>query len=156
MRDLLNKYNRLLKESKELSGETTGGISAGQSIKLNEGQGGKDTSWTKDGETITLDDILELTKDVKITNYPTEDLVDIVLNWEDNPEEIEKISQVEVSSQYPILIMVDEQDDIQWILDGNHRTQKALRSKSDTIPAKLIKPSNLNYKAKKILLDLVN
>ena len=52
--------------------------------------------------------------------------------------------------------MVDEQDDIQWILDGNHRTQKALRSKSDTIPAKLIKPSNLNYKAKKILLDLVN
>ena len=43
MRDLLNKYNRLLNESKELSGETTGGISAGQSIKLNEGQGGKDT-----------------------------------------------------------------------------------------------------------------
>ena len=36
MRDLLNKYNRLLNESKELSGETTGGISAGQSIKLNE------------------------------------------------------------------------------------------------------------------------
>ena len=137
-------------------GETTGGIDTGQSIELNEGQGGADTSWTRDGETITLDDILELTKDIKKVDYPTETLKDIVLDWEDKPEEIERIGQVEVSEQYPILIMVDEEDKVQWILDGNHRAQKALRSNSDTIPAKLIKPSDLNNKAKKILLNLVN
>jgi hypothetical protein len=74
----------------------------------------------------------------------------------DNPEEIERINQVEVSKQYPILIMVNEEGKIQWILDGNHRAQKALQSKSKTIPAKLIKPSNLDAKAKKILLGVVD
>jgi hypothetical protein len=111
---------------------------------------GADTSWSKDEDKITLQDILELTKDIKITNFPTKELAKIVLNWDNNPEEIERISQVEISSQYPILIMVDENDTIQWILDGNHRAQKALRSNSETIPAKLIKPSNLNPKSKKI------
>jgi len=121
-----------------------------------EGKGGEDTSWSDDNETITLEEILELTKDIKTIEYPTEKLAKIVLNWDNNPEEIERISQVDISSQYPILIMVNEQGKIQWILDGNHRAQKALRAKIKTIPAKLIKPSNLNRKAKKILLDLVN
>jgi hypothetical protein len=112
---------------------------------------GADTSWIgADNEIITLQDILELTKNIKIVNLPTEKLAPIVLNWNDNPEEIERISQVEISTQYPILVMVDEQNKIQWILDGNHRAQKALRAKAKTIPAKLIKPSNLNPMAKKI------
>ena len=111
---------------------------------------GADTSWSKGEDKITLQDILELTKDIKIINFPTKKLANIVLNWDNNPEEIERISQVEISSQYPILIMVDENGKIQWILDGNHRAQKALRSNSETIPAKLIKPSNLNPKSKKI------
>ena len=111
---------------------------------------GADTSWSRDEDKITLQDILELTKDIKIINFPTKKLANIVLNWNNNPEEIERISQVEISSQYPILIMVDENGKIQWILDGNHRAQKALRSNSETIPAKLIKPSNLNPKSKKI------
>jgi hypothetical protein len=111
---------------------------------------GADTSWSRDEDKVTLQDILELTKDIKTINLPTEKLAKIVLDWDDNPEEIERISQVEISTQYPILIMVDESGKIQWILDGNHRAQKALRSNSETIPAKLIKPSNLNYKSKKI------
>ena len=124
---------------------------------LQEGKGGADTSWTgADNETITLQDILELTKDVKIVNLPTEKLAPIVLNWDDNPKEIERISQVKISTQYPILVMVDEQNKIQWILDGNHRAQKALRAKAKTIPAKLIKPSNLNSKARKILLGIID
>jgi hypothetical protein len=116
---------------------------------------GEDTSWTDDeGNKITLQDILDMTKNVPQKDYPTEKLAKIVLNWDDNPEEVERIDQVEISKQYPILIMVDEGGKIQWILDGNHRAQKALRSKSKTIPAKLIKPSNLDAKAKKILLGL--
>jgi hypothetical protein len=111
---------------------------------------GADTYWAHDEDKITLQDILELTKDIKIINLPTKKLANIVLNWDNNPEEIERISQVEVSSQYPILIMVDECGKIKWILDGNHRAQKALRSNSETIPAKLIKPFNLNSKSKRI------
>ena len=52
--------------------------------------------------------------------------------------------------------MVDEKGKLQWILDGNHRAQKALRSKTKTIPAKLIKPSNLSPAAKKVLLGTLN
>lgn len=111
---------------------------------------GEDTYWSDDEDKITLQDILELTKDVKIINLPTKKIANIVLNWDNNPEEIERINQVEVSSQYPILIMVDEYGKIKWILDGNHRAQKALRSNLETIPAKLIRPSNLNLKSKKI------
>ena len=52
--------------------------------------------------------------------------------------------------------MIDEAGKIQWILDGNHRAQKALRSKAETIPAKLIKPSMLDAKSKKVLLGVVD
>ena len=114
-------------------------------------ESGADTSWEgEDGDKITLEDILDLTKNIPIKNYPTEKLAKVVLNWDDNPEEVDRISQVEISKQYPILIMVDESGKIQWILDGNHRAQKALRAKAETIPAKLIKPSNLDARAKKI------
>ena len=116
---------------------------------------GADTSWDDgEGNKITLQDILDMTKNIPQKEYPTEKLAKIVLNWDDNPEEIDRISQVEISKQYPILIMADESGKIKWILDGNHRAQKALRSKSETIPAKIIKPSNLDAKAKKVLLDI--
>ena len=55
---------------------------------------GADTSWSRDEDKITLQDILELTKDIKIINFPTKKLANIVLNWNNNPEEIERISQV--------------------------------------------------------------
>ena len=97
-----------------------------------------------------------MTKNVPQKDYPTEKLAKVVLNWDDNPEEVERIEQVEISKQYPILIMVDEAGKIQWILDGNHRAQKALRSKAETIPAKLIKPSMLNAKSKRVLLGVVD
>ena len=116
---------------------------------------GADTSWEdEDGNKITLEDILDMTKNVPQKDYPTEKLAKIVLNWDNNPEEVERIDQVEISKQYPILIMADEAGKIQWILDGNHRAQKALRSKSETIPAKIIKPSMLDAKSKKVLLNV--
>ena len=121
------------------------------SIQEDLDESGADTSWEdEDGNKITLEDILDLTKNIPIKNYPTEKLAKVVLNWDDNPEEVDRISQVEISQQYPILIMVDEGGKIKWILDGNHRAQKALRAKAETIPAKLIKPSNLDARAKKI------
>lgn len=114
----------------------------------------EDTAWEdEDGNKVTLQDILDMTKNIPQTDYPTKKLTKVVLNWDDSPEEVERIEQVEISKQYPILIMVDEDGKIQWILDGNHRVQKALKGKLETIPAKLIKPSNLNAKAKKILLN---
>ena len=123
--------------------------------KTTEGQGvaegSAETSWSNDTDTITLQDILELTKHIKQINLPINDnLKSKLLHWEGNPEEIERVNQVTVSNQFPILIMVDEQGQIAWILDGNHRLHKAIQSQAKTIPAKLIRPSNLDDKAKKI------
>ena len=118
---------------------------------------GAETAWEdEEGNKVTLQDILDMTKNVPQKDYSTEKLAKVVLDWDDNPEEVERIEQVEVSKQYPILIMVDEAGKIQWILDGNHRAQKALRSKAETIPAKLIKPSMLDAKAKSVLLGVVD
>ena len=119
----------------------------------NEGvaESGAETSWSNDTDTITLQDILELTKHIKQINLPINDnLKSKLLHWKGNPEEIERVNQVTVSNQFPILIMVDEQGQIEWILDGNHRLHKAIQSQAKTIPAKLIRPNNLNDKAKKI------
>ena len=121
--------------------------------EIDEGNGA-DTSWSNDEEKITLQDILELTKDIPIINYPTKELAKLpslkklVSVW--NPEEIERISQVDVSRQYPILIMVNEYNEVQWILDGNHRAQQAVMNDIPTIPAKLIKPSDLDERSIKI------
>src|SRR6056300_1500984 len=81
---------------------------------------GADTAW-EDNERnkVTLQDILDMTKDIPQKDYPTEKLAKVVLNWDDNPEEVERVGQVEISKQYPILIMVNEAGKIQWILDGN-------------------------------------
>lgn len=114
-------------------------------------EGGAETSWSDGNEKITLQDILELTKHIKQINLPINDnLKNKLIHWDGNPEEIERINQVTVSNQFPILVMLDSQGQIDWILDGNHRLHKAIRSQAKTIPAKLIKPSDLNDKAKRV------
>jgi len=124
---------------------------AGRKKNTNVAEGGSETSWSNDADTITLQDILELTKHIKQINLPINDnLKSKLIHWNGNPEEIERINQVTVSNQFPILVMVDEQGQINWILDGNHRLHKAIQSQAKTIPAKLIKPSDLSDKAKRI------
>ena len=105
-------------------------------------EGLKDTSWTnlKD-ETVTLEQILELTKDIKVQEIETEKLKSIVLNWDGNPEEIEKIEKSDI--QYPVLILMNDDNTIKYILDGNHRIQKSIKYKLPTFKAKLIKFSKL-------------
>jgi hypothetical protein len=122
-----------------------------QFVKQGVAEGGAETSWSDGTEKITLQDILELTKHIKQINLPINDnLKSKLIHWDGNPEEIERINQVTVSNQFPILIIVDEQGQIKSILDGNHRLHKAIQSQAKTIPAKLIKPSDLNDKAKRI------
>ena len=59
---------------------------------LNEGLDG--TSWTgHNEETVTLRQILDLTKDIKVQYIETEKLKKIVLSWDGNTEEIEKIEK---------------------------------------------------------------
>ena len=72
----------------------------------NVAEGGAETSWSDDTDTITLQDILELTKNIKQVNLPINDnLKNKLIHWDGNPEEMERVNQVIVSNQFPILIM---------------------------------------------------
>lgn len=115
---------------------------------LNEGL--DDTSWTgHNDETVTLRQILDLTKDIKVCELETEKLKKTVLNWDGNTEEIEKIEKSDI--QYPILILMNDDNTIKYILDGNHRIQKCIKYNLPTVNAKLIKFSKLPERIKNIL-----
>jgi hypothetical protein len=107
---------------------------------LNEGL--DDTSWTgRNEETVTLKQILDLTKNIEVKEIETEKLKKIVLNWDGNTEEIEKIEKSDI--QYPVLILMNDDNTIKYILDGNHRIQKSIKYDLPTVKAKLIKFSKL-------------
>ncbi len=102
---------------------------------------GLEDKWTHNDTTITLRQLLDITKNIPIKNISTEILRSKVLDWDGNPEEIKKIEKSDL--QYPVLIIVDDNNDIQYILDGNHRVQKAIMYNLPNVQAKLIKLSEL-------------
>ena len=91
------------------------------------------TEWIfEDGTVITIHEVLALSRDIPVEILPT--------------EEIEKIRTVDTLDEtrvtaadlaYPLLIVEDE--DRRWILDGNHRLQKAINEGHATIRAKILK-----------------
>jgi len=114
-------------------------------------EGLEDTSWTNsDNETVTLVQMLELTKDIKTQQIDTESLKSIVLNWDGNPKENDKIEKSDI--QYPVLILVNDDNSFKYILDGNHRIQKSIKNNLPTVKAKLIQFSKLPDYIKKILM----
>jgi hypothetical protein len=131
--------------------DTKKGQKVDPTYKVDEVSGGAYTSWSDGDEEVTLQDILELTKHIKQIDLPIDDkLKSKLIHWDGNPKEIERINQVTVSNQFPILVMLDGKGQIDWILDGNHRLHKAIKSHAKTIPAKLIKPSDLDDKARRV------
>ena len=110
----------------------------------------EDTSWTNhDNKTVTLVQILDLTKDTKVQEIDTDKLKSIVLSWDGNTDEIEKIEKSDI--QYPVLILMNDDKSIKYILDGNHRIQKSIRNNFPTVKSKLIKFSKLPDWVQKIL-----
>jgi len=114
-------------------------------------EGLEDTSWTGDNnETVTLVQILDLTKDIKVQEIDTNKLKSIVLSWDGNTEEIEKIEKSDI--QYPVLILMNDDKSIKYILDGNHRIQKSIRNNLPTVKVKLIQFSKLPVYVQEILV----
>ena len=109
------------------------------------------TSWTGlNGKMVTLKQILELTKDIKVEEIETEKLKSKVLNWDGDPDEIKKIEKSDI--QYPVLILMNDDNTIKYILDGNHRIQKSIKHNLPTVKAKLIKFSILPEWVQSILV----
>lgn len=72
-----------------------------------------------------------------------------MLGWDGNTEEIEKIEKSDI--QYPVLILINDDKSIKYILDGNHRIQKSIRNNLPTVKVKLIQFSKLPDNVQKIL-----
>ncbi len=117
-------------------------------------EGLEDTSWTDEtGNTITLPQLLDQTKYIPVKSVKTDILNDKVLDWKDehgneDPEEVLKIEKSDL--QYPPLIFMNDDGSIKYIVDGNHRVQKAIRNNLETINVKLIKFSELPDDFKKV------
>ena len=107
---------------------------------INEGL--HDTSWqNKEGDKITLMDLLNATEDIPVEEFPVEELKPHLLTWVDDQEEVKKIDMADL--QYPILIFVNDDGEFISIIDGHHRAQKAVRKGMETIKAKVIPINSL-------------
>jgi len=111
--------------------------------------GGVDTKWqSEDGSvTITLQQLLDDIKTVPVKKIEIEKLKKRLLNWSDDPKEWDKVKSVDMT--YPPIILMDG-NEVDMIIDGNHRVQKAIQLGYDTIDAKLISLNNLPDEYKQV------
>lgn len=105
------------------------------------------TFWENEENKITLFDLLNISSNFSEKDVSLELLKSHLLSWED----VEENSKIEfVNLDYPILILVDNKEKILSILDGHHRTHKAIKSGLKTIKAKLITINSLPPEFKSI------
>ena len=114
---------------------------------INEGL--HDTSWqNKEGDKITLMDLLNATKDIPVENISVEELKPHLLTWDGDEDEVKKIDSADL--QYPILIFVNDDGKFITIIDGHHRAQKAAKQGLETIKAKVIPINSLSKDIRKV------
>ena len=110
---------------------------------------GLDDKWTSDdNQTVTLRELLDIVKDIPVTKVSTKKLIKHALHG-DNPDEQKSIEKADL--KYPVLVLVNDNKSIKFIVDGHHRIQKAFKHKLPTIKAKLIKFSELPKKFREVL-----
>ncbi|MED5375682.1 MAG: hypothetical protein VX892_04150 [Candidatus Thermoplasmatota archaeon] len=94
---------------------------------------GLQTSWTfADGTQLTLQEVLALSEDLPIEILPIEEVMMIR-----TVAHLDQLRVYAADPSHPILIVEDA--DRRWILDGNHRLQKALNEDHPTIRAKILR-----------------
>ena len=109
---------------------------------------GMEDAWENKGKKVTLKQILDITKNVKPQEIKLQDLSNMALHA-DNPDERDTIDNADL--KYPILVLVNDDGSIKYILDGHHRIQKSIKLKLNTIQCKLIKFSDLPNDFKDVL-----
>ena len=107
-----------------------------------------DDKWTRGKDTVTLKQLLRITKNIPVTKMLTKKLMKHTLHG-DNPEEMSKIDKTNL--KYPVLVLVNDDKSIEYILDGHHRIQKANKHNIKMVNVKLIKFSKLSKNFKKVL-----
>ena len=93
----------------------------------------KSTSWTfENDKTLSILEVLDFSDNFPVLVLPIEEIIQIRTVSMLDPE---RIKHADLAC--PILII--EEGDRRWILDGNHRLQKAINKGYDSIKAKIIR-----------------
>jgi len=111
----------------------------------------EDTSWANDGEEVTLKDLLNIIKNYPIVKAPIEKVKKIVIKKDSGGIESNRLNIADF--KYPIIIIVDDSGNYQYILDGNHRANKAIDNNLKFIPAKLVNIKNLPQEFQNVLAE---
>lgn len=105
-------------------------------------EGLEDTSWTSaDGKKLTLQQLLDVVKDYPVVQAPIEKVEKIIIRKDSGGIESDRLSAADV--KYPIIIVVDDSGNYRYVLDGNHRANKAIDAGLKSIPAKLLNIKDL-------------
>ena len=105
-------------------------------------EGLEDTSWTSaDGKKLTLQQLLDVVKDYPIVQAPIEKVEKIIIRKDSGGIESDRLSAADI--KYPIIIVVDDSGNYRYVLDGNHRANKAIDAGLKSIPAKLLNIKDL-------------
>jgi hypothetical protein len=95
----------------------------------------RDTSWEDEEDKITVGDVVDYIGD-NIRNISVVDLQNKLKSQLDSVSK-EESRIMKADLQYPI-ILVQEDGEFSYVLDGNHRLQKAIMTGEDYIKAKVL------------------
>jgi hypothetical protein len=113
-------------------------------------EGLEDTSWTgNDGQKITLQQLLDAIKDYPVVQAPIEKVEKIIIKKDSGGIESDRLSAADI--KYPIIIVVDDSGNYKYVLDGNHRANKAIAAGVESIPAKLVNIKKLPQEFQDVL-----
>ena len=105
-------------------------------------EGLHDTSWSNEkGKTVSLQQLLKIVQDYPVTQVPIEEIEKIALRKDGGGIENARVDNADLS--HPIIVVVERNGNMKYILDGNHRAQKAMSLGMKSIPARLVDVSRL-------------
>lgn len=112
----------------------------------------QDTSWTGEkGQKVTLKQLLDIIKDYPIIQAPIEKVEKIIIKKDTGGIESDRLSAADI--KHPIIIVVDDNNNYKYVLDGNHRANKAIDTGLKSIPAKLVNISKLPDEFQSVLAE---
>ena len=145
-------YNR-----RRAAGEKHSAYLSGRAVKVCKGlmqeddldEGLEDTSWEYNGKKITLQQLLDVIKNYPVVQAPIEKIKKIIIKKNTAGIESDRISTANV--KYPIIIVIDDSGNYRYVLDGNHRANKAIDASLESIPAKLVNIKKLPQEFQDVL-----
>ena len=110
----------------------------------------QDTSWTGEkGQKVTLPQLLNAIKDYPIIQSPIEKIEKVIIKKDSGGIESDRLNAADF--KYPVIIIIDDNGNYKYILDGNHRANRAIDAGLKSIPAKLVNIKKLPQEFQDVL-----